>query len=181
MRFFKAFSLLHRRSKSDSAIVQDAPKAYVRPVSFPVEQSEHVSVRNSVFDAFVPPVADPSSLLTLDNRISILESENALLKSANGTPAALCDRIYVLESDITELKRCSLPIALTTRIDELELKKRQLNSTIQVLLTTVTELSEQPTNTRCDLHQLHLHDIHLRRQAKEDDEEIERLETKWAQ
>jgi hypothetical protein len=189
MRFFKAFSLLHRRTKSDSAIIQDAPKAHVRPHSFPVDQSgELVLTDNIVFDTFVPlkarhtpTTADRSSLITLDNRICSLESENAVLKSTNKTPAALCDRIHVLESEIIELKHRSLPVALTTRIEELELEKRQLNSTIQVLLTTVTELSDDATKTRCDLHELRVLGVHLRRQAKIDEEEIERLETKLIQ
>ena len=107
---------------------------------------------------------------------SIAESQDAELKSTNKTPALLCERIHVLESEITELKRRSLPVALTTHIDELELDKRQLNTTIQVLLTTVTELSEDATKTRCDLDESHMHGIHLRRRAKEDEEEIERLE-----
>ena len=190
MRFFKAFSILHRRTRSDSAITQDPPKAYVRPLSFSAGQN------NDVFETFVPLrplnttipantpttlIADRSSLVILDSRIRNLESQDAELKSTNKTPALLCERIHVLESEITELKRRSLPVALTTRIDELELEKRQLNSTIQVLLTTVTELSEDATKTRCDLHESHMHGIHLRRRAKEDEEEIERLEAKLAQ
>ena len=191
MRFFKSFSLLHRRVKSETGVVQISQTC---PLFLSVDQlDEQVpTLNNNIFDTFVPidtpatfvpPVtvsagtvaAPQQTLATLNERVHTLVVENRQLKSNSAnSKAGLNKRILALEYEISRL-RC------TDRIDSLQVERVQLNSTIQVLLHTTTELSNEASTLRCELYDTIRQKTHFQRVAQETEEELQELQQKLVQ
>lgn len=156
MRFFRSFSLLHRRTKSESAAAKPvASKVHLQTRSLSVHQfDEQVLIQdNDIFRAVVP-----SNTPTFSDPVPCTTCPSITPISAPVALAVADERILALETETTLLKEDIL--ALTSANEELR-----------------NDLMNAQGDLFAELHK----DLHHRRQAKADEEEIKRLEDKLAQ
>jgi hypothetical protein len=198
MRFFKSFTLLHRKTKSESNVtVKATPRGHTQTRSLSFVSAQHFDERvlvagNAIFDAVVPtnvthllPITPlpAASLLAqprvstqftagshaLFQRIRALEAENSMLKSgqirSSTIENALNHHIHLLKSEISQAN----------------LTNQDLSNTASGLQATIEDLQDEIRTTRDHLYDTLHRDILLRRQAKVDDEEIQRLEEQLMQ